>query len=402
MSNIFQNTSSGQPLLKTLFLGPIQSQFNDNVPLWRGAELGKEKWSGEKIIRPLKVRRNQGIGATSDGGNLPPIGRQTTVRAEISAKYNYLRFGVTGPMIKASQSDVGSYVRIQSYEIQEGLKDLQNDVNRQLGYDGTGSLARMNAAVVASNVIVAKGRTNAEDGNKFLDVGALLDIYSSAGVLKASAVEVTAMSVSGSLATLTLSAAVTAAADDLIVHSGSYNTEIQGLLYALDGATTSIYGVDRSVYTTYQGAVIDASAQLNLDIMKQTHNLGLRRGGAKYKAIWTDFDSERYYEKLLVPDKRFINKVKGDGSFADKDKSYLEYSGLPMVVDKDAPLGMVWLSEGSLVKYILCDMDWADDTGAMYIAQSEQDELEARLRFFANLFNAQPNSTPRLHNYTSP
>jgi len=61
------------------------------LPLYRGAEKGKEKWNGQQVIRPVKVRRNQGIGATSDGGNLPKIGQQTTQQAIIAAKYNYLR-----------------------------------------------------------------------------------------------------------------------------------------------------------------------------------------------------------------------------------------------------------------------------------------------------------------------
>lgn len=99
--------------------------MNEETPIYRGAEKGKHSWSGYQVVRPLKVRRNQGIGATSDGGTLPAIGRQTPVQAIIAAKFNYLRFGITGPMIKASQNDVGSFVRSAAYELQEGYKDLQ-------------------------------------------------------------------------------------------------------------------------------------------------------------------------------------------------------------------------------------------------------------------------------------
>lgn len=106
MANRFQDITSGLAELKNYYQGPIKDQFNEDVAIYRGAEKMKQGWSGYQVVRPLRVRRNQGIGATADGGTLPSIGRQVPVQATISAKFNYLRFGVTGPMIKASASDV--------------------------------------------------------------------------------------------------------------------------------------------------------------------------------------------------------------------------------------------------------------------------------------------------------
>lgn len=103
MANAYQSISSGLGILKNFYQGPIVDQFNEDLPIWRGVEKGKYPWSGVQVQRPLKVRRNPGIGATSDGGILPAVGRQTTVQATIAAKYNYLRFGITGPMISASK-----------------------------------------------------------------------------------------------------------------------------------------------------------------------------------------------------------------------------------------------------------------------------------------------------------
>src|SRR5210317_1074705 len=120
MANEFQGVTSGLAELKNYYHGPIQDQLNEDLPIYRSAQKGKHKWSGQQIIRPWRVRRNQGVGATSDGGTLPKVGRQTSVQAIIPAKYNYLRFGVTGPMIAASQSDVGSFVRAAAYELEMG------------------------------------------------------------------------------------------------------------------------------------------------------------------------------------------------------------------------------------------------------------------------------------------
>lgn len=406
MSNLFQGIQSGLAELKNFYQGPIKDQFNEELPILRGAEKVKQGWSGYQVVRPLRVRRNQGVGATSDGGTLPAIGRQTTTQATISAKFNYLRFGVTGPMIKASASDVGSFVRSAAYELEMGYKDIKSDVNRQLSWDGTGDLALVNANTSGSASLVVKGRETPEAALKFLDVGIVIDIVSSStGSLVASGIEVLAISgtPTGSTATLTLSAPVTCTAGDIIIRSGSNNNEIQGLLYALDGGTTSIYGVDRSVYPAFQGNVTAmASAQLKLDSLQQAYNEGLRRGAAKFDALYSDYDTLRMYQKLLTPDKRYANTIKGDGGFAEKDKFYLEFNGIPWVPDKDCPQRVFFLSTDALKMYVLAEMEFADETGSMYIAQTSSDTFEVRIRYFANLFNEQPNACAVLSGYTSP
>ncbi len=405
MANQFQGITSGLAELKNYYQGPIKDQFNEDIPVYRAAEKIKQGWSGYQVVRPLRVRRNQGIGATSDGGNLPAIGRQTTVQATITSAFNYLRFGITGPMIKASASDVGSFVRSASYELEMGYNDLKSDVNRQLTWDGTGKLALVNANTTASTSLVIKSRTGSEPALKFVDVGLVFDIVSG-GVVTNSQITVTAISSgtpSGTTATLTLSAPVTCSAGDSLVRSGSLNQEISGLLYWLDGGTTTINGVDRSAYPVYQGNYFDkASAQLTLDGLQQGYNEGLRRGGSKYNAIYSDFDSLRMYQKLLTADKRYVNTQKGDGGFASKDQFYLEFNGVPWVADKDCPPTILGVQSDDWKAYVLAELEFADETGTMYIAQTGADQLEVRIRLFMNMFCEQPNAQFRLLNYTSP
>ena len=405
MSNLFQSISSGMAELKNFYQGPIKDQLNEDMPIYRGAEKVKKGWSGLQVIRPLRVRRNQGIGATSDGGTLPAIGRQTTVQAIIAAKFNYLRFGVTGPMIKASASDVGSFVRSASYELEMGYKDLKSDVNRQLSWDGSGTLAQVNANTAASTSLVIKGRESVEAALKFVDVGLTFDIVSASAVIQ-SGIQVNAITSgtpTSATATLTLSTAVTCSAGDTLVRSGSYGNEIQGVLYSLDGGTSTIYSVDRSTYISYQGnAFAQSNAQLTLNTLQQAWNAGLQRGGAKYNAIYSDFDSQRYYQKLLTPDKRYVNVVKGDGGFASADESYLEWNGLPWVSDKDCPVRIFFLDRDAIKNYMLAEMEFADETGSMFIRQTSADSFEVMVRLFMNLFNEQPAACSVISGYTSP
>lgn len=404
MSNVFQNVTSGVAELKNFYEGPIVDQFSEDLMIVRAAEKIKKGWSGTQVNRPLRTSRNQGIGATSDGGNLPAIGRQGTKQATILAKYNYLRFGITGPMIKASQSDVGSFVRSAAYELQMGYKDLMNDMNRQFGWDGTNTLAKMSSAAAGTNVITVKGRETNDPAIRFLDINMLIDIYTSAGVVKASGVNIDAISgaPTDTTATLTLNAAVTAAADDLVIRSGTWGNEVQGMFTTLDGGTTTVYGIDRSTVQVYQSNVRNLAGQLTIDALQGQYNEGLRRGGAKYNACNTDFTGLRYYQKLLTPDKRYANTQQGDGTFGKKDQFYLEFMGLPVVPDKDFPQRFSFTPAEALKNYLLSEMEFADETGSMYIAQSGVDALEVRIRYFNNLFNEQPAACGVLTGYTAP
>ena len=407
MANNFQGIQSGLAELKNYYQGPIIDQFSEDLPVKRAAEKVKQGWNGFQVVRPLRVRRNPGIGATSDGGTLPAIGRQATVQALISSKFNYLRFGVTGPMIKASSSDVGSFVRAASYELEMGYEDLANDCNRQYNWTGDGEIATVNANAVASTTVDITGRTSDEVAGKFIDVGTVVDFYTAAGALVVSGVEVTAIAnPQSATATLTLSSAVTVSATDVLVRSGSFENEINGLFYSIDGNTSTIYSVDRSTYPAYQSNSVDASSgQLTLDLMQQAYNEGLRRGGkrdASYSAIYTDFDSLRFYQKLLTPDKRYANTVEGDGGFAKKGEFYLDFNGLPVVADKDMHQVMFFVPHGVLKDYVLADMEFADETGTMYIAQTSADSFEVRLRYFSNLFNEKPSACAVLQSYISP
>jgi hypothetical protein len=99
MANTFQSISTGAANLKNIYEGPVLTQFNDDLPIYKNIEKEHKGWSGLAIVKSLKMRRNQGIGAGSDGGNLPSIGAQTNVQATINAKFNWLRFGLTAGMV---------------------------------------------------------------------------------------------------------------------------------------------------------------------------------------------------------------------------------------------------------------------------------------------------------------
>ncbi len=414
MANQYQGVTSGLAELKNFYQGPIVDQFSEDIAIWKGSEKGKFPWSGQQVVRPLKVRRNPGVGATSDGGVLPQIGRQTTIQATISPAYNYLRFGITGPMIEASKSDVGSFVRSASFELEEGYNDMKADCNRQMSWDGTGDLARANAAVAGSVSVTLKGREDAEPALKFLDVGSYLDIYTSGGTLVQAGItinSITSGTASSATAVVVFDQTVTCSISDVFIRANSASQEISGLLTQLDGGTSTVFGIVRASYVATQGNVVfcttDAttsgtSLPLNLSYLQQGEDEAERRGGRAINTIYSDFASRRMYQKLLTADKRYVNVTKGDGGFSDQSKNYLEWNGKPWVADKDCPQRVFLLPDKYIEKYVLTEMQFADETGSMYIAASENDALEVRIRFFANLFNSKPAGAAVLTQYSAP
>lgn len=409
MGNTFANTSNASAILKNYYKGPLIDLLNGQMPVLRAAEKIKEGWSGTSVIRSLKTSRNQGVGAGSDGGNLPKIGKQGTVQATINAKYNWLRFGMTAPMIAASQNDIGSFVRIAGFELKGGFNDLKKEISRQLSWDGTGDLALVNTASVASTNLVVKGRTTNEPALKYIDVGTTFDVVNTSGTVLVSGVTVNSISsgtASSTTATLVLDTAVTLSVGDVIIRAGSNGSEIQGMFYSLDGATSTIYGVDRSTALAYQGNVSDLSSNANqvlsIDAMQTPFNEGLRRGNVgSYSAAWTDFTTLRYYQKLLTPDKRYAS-MEADGTFGNKGKFYLDFNGIPLVPDQDMPLQIIFTPSEVWKMYILKEMEFADEGGSQFIPQSEVDSFETRIRYFANLFNEQPAACAVLKGYVSP
>lgn len=199
------------------------------------------------------------------------------------------------------------------------MNDSKWDVNRQLGWNGNGRLATVSANAVGTNSISIQNRdtqagiASAEAPEKFLDIGTQIDIVDTNNNVLANNVQITAMSGIGTATvTLTLDNNVSVAANNLVIRSGTVSNEIQGLLTSLDGGTSSIYNIDRSLFPSFQGNNIDlAGQQLNLNAMQQALNNARRRGGGKISVVYCDFDSERYYNRLTKMGDSKLTKIGG-------------------------------------------------------------------------------------------
>lgn len=81
---------------------------------------------------------------------------------------------------------------------------------------------------------------------------------------------------------------------------------------------------------------------------------------------------------------------------------YLEFGGAPILADKDCPTRFFFLDGKSWKKYVLSEMEFADESGSNLIPQVSADAFQGRLRLFANIFSDKPSANAVLKSYISP
>lgn len=75
----------------------------------------------------------------------------------------------------------------------------------------------------------------------------------------------------------------------------------------------------------------------------------------------------------------------------------LSYNNKPVHVDKDARLGgWMMLNKDHLMRYVLVEGEWAEETGSMFRAVNGQDALEAIYRVGINYGSDKCNSHGKL------
>lgn len=216
-------------VLKYDYLGPIQEQFANSNILMKRLERNSEDVGGKKAVVPLHKSRNTGVGSRADGGALPTAGNQGYDTADYNCAYTYGRIQISGPTIKASRSNKYAFVKAVDSEIQGTLKDLKDDVNRQLHGDGTGQLCLLNGDPGTGTTLTADN-----PGTMYLSAGMKLHIVApnstTAGDFRSNVGEKTVASKTSATAVEVSTAFHADAADnDIVVRSNNYRLEMMGL-----------------------------------------------------------------------------------------------------------------------------------------------------------------------------
>lgn len=121
-------------ILKEFYIGSVVEQLNNEVLALEMFEKAIVDWNGKKAIIPVHISRNS-MNSTAqfvpESGTLPTAGNQGYARLEVTAKYQYGRFQITGPAIaSAKNGGKGAFIGYTDAEMNKLVSDVRNTANR--------------------------------------------------------------------------------------------------------------------------------------------------------------------------------------------------------------------------------------------------------------------------------
>jgi hypothetical protein len=369
-------------ILKNQYLGPIREQLNNDIVLLSRLEKDDESVVGKNFTIPLHIGRNEGIGATTDGGTLPTAGNQSYKETIVPMRYLYGRIQLTGPSMKASRSNEGAFVRALESEMRGLARDLKSDLNRQLFGDGSGLLAT-GASASTVNITV--------DSTAKLRVGMKVDILvkatgaTTAGVVGASVASIT----SATVFVVDTAPATPASIDNTygVYRSGARNLEIMGLggiVTNADPASGALQGLAVASYPVWKASILANSGTpraISESLMQTAIDTVSQAGDGEVSAIYTTFGVRRAYQALLTTGRQYVNTMDLKGG-----AKAIAYDNMPIIADKNCPANkMYFIDENALKFYRLSDFDWMQEDGAVLSRVSGSDAYEATMFLYSEL-----------------
>ena len=368
-------------ILKNQYLGPIREQLNNDIILLSRLEKDDESVVGKNFTIPLHIGRNEGIGATTDGGTLPTAGNQSYKETIVPMRYLYGRIQLTGPSMKASRSNEGAFVRALESEMKGLARDLKSDLNRQLFGDGSGLLATC-ASASTVNITV--------DSTAKLRVGMKVDILVSAtGAVTAGVAGATIESITSATVFVVNTAPATPAsigATYAVYRAGARNLEIMGLggiVTNTDPASGALQGLAVASYPVWKASVLTDSSNraISESLMQTAIDTVSQAGDGEVSAIYTTFGVRRAYQALLTTDRQYVNTMDLKGG-----AKAIAYDNMPIIADKNCPANkMYFIDENALKFYRLSDFDWMQEDGAVLSRVSGSDAYEATMFLYSEL-----------------
>lgn len=383
--------TAASAVLKEDYLDSVREQLNNENPVIKKLVSKKKEAQGKRFYVPLHYGRNNGVGYRSEGAQLPAAGNQKYKESTGNTKYLYGQIEITGPTIKAMRNDKGAFVRAVDSEMRGLLRDLKDQRARALFGDGTGKLATFDANTSTTTLTV--------DNVKYFQVGMIIDIISSGGVVSVAGREITAIDVANK--TITISGAnVTTVNTDIAVVTGDYNNEAMGL-GGIMSTTLSLQGINPATDTWWKPNVLRNNGtprSLSQQLMRQAVDLSELQG-SQINMITSSYGIRAAYEALLQNQVRIVSPMELEGGHKT-----LEYDGRPIVVDRYHHSGkMYFLDMDELDLYQLSDFEWMeDDKGAVLSKVPGYDKYEATMFCYETLITYKRNAHTALEDLTEP
>ena len=425
MSQTIANLSN---ILKEYYLGPVVEQLNNEVLLLSRLESRSEDLVGKRAYVPLHTGRTSGIGARGELQTLPTAGKQGYDKAVYDLKYLYGRVQVSGPSMAKTKNEAGAFLQALKSELDGVRNDLKKDLARQVygaGNGVIGGVADIAGASGGKQVITLDSDEPIRKGQFY--VGMIVDVLTTAtsnalatngGGLTIDAINlatpsITVVNVGGALAT-------TSETDFVITRAGARtdanypngNSDTGPLSNEIDGiqrivpsdAAANFGGITTTTGSFWDNIRVDPASgaasnpdDISLEVLQKAMNQ-VRLAGGMPSVMLTTLGIQRDFYMLLQDQVRYTEPTTFRAGF-----STLEYAGMPMIADIDAPFGRLYLlDEANLKVFSDQDFHFLDMDGQTLRQVSNLDAYEAIMVRYMNLGATRRNTQAVIGDSTSP
>lgn len=341
-------------ILKEYYLPPVVDQLNNEVLITSRWESRKEDLLGNQAVVPVHTTRSTGIGARGEGGTLPSAGYQSYAKAVYDLKYLYGRIQVSGPSLAKTKSEAGAFLEAYKSELDGIRRDLMLDLARQLYGTGDGKIVTCGTTSASTTVVLADSEALRKG---YIYPGMKIDIGTLANpIVVVSAATVSSVSISGS--TIVIDSSVTTSSSHFVfrtasVAASSVSYETTGLQQIVPAAAATLGGINPATSgNEYWDNLRDTTGgTLTLDGLMQNWNQ-VQIAGGEPTVMLTSFGVQRQFFNLLQSQVRYVEPTTIRGGF-----KALEFQGMPMVADRLAPFGKLYILDESHMK-VFSPADW--------------------------------------------
>lgn len=318
-----KTTAAG--ILKNVYEGPIVDQINNpNVLLKFINRNSRDIIEGNQIVGSIRLAPSQGIGARAEMVALPTPKNSTWAQPTDTLKHLYGVMQLSGPLIRATESNAAAFNRAMKAEAEGMTTGLQLDLQRQT----YGTVADDGRVVVCGTTTASLTVQLDGDANmRYFEIGMVVDILVTASLVAitdGTARIITAIDEVNKTITFEGNVVTTSSAN-AVYRNGNANGELHGLeavissstLHGINPASGSAYRFKGNVNASF-GAFSIAGFQSELD---NAHN----RSGKWITHIFSQEGPRNAYLAELQAVRRIVsqgNEIKLDGGF-----SGLEYTG---------------------------------------------------------------------------
>lgn len=409
------NLTTLSAVLKEFYLGPIVNQLNNEILAIELFQKAQVDWQGKKVVIPVKVGRNSGVGFASDGGTLPTAGNQQYQDLLVNARYSYGRFTVTGQSIAASKTSAGAFVQAMDSEMTGLVEDVKNMCNRA-AFTG-GSVIGYVWEKANQTTFQYAGATTCANGDAFTLGGATttaqlvrLDTYAAVGAAtRVNAVDEQSITFNAAIDTSAVPAGVVLAvvlpsASVLKYNSaGAWDLEPAGIQmnlsapfhFSVDRTTATGTATELQSVHLLADPSADAFASLSLaSIERALNKVNLASGKKPDVIICNDLLKVEYTSLLQGTSAQnlFVPTDKSSDGYAGFSRIF--YNGIEIKSSRHAPKGTFFLlsSKLSWKLAVLGDLGFMDEDGNVLFRIQNQDAYEGTAKWYYNVVCTEPHA----------